>query len=104
MFTSITNFIISTKAPKINVHINSPYKSRVKSKRADKLKVLESPIINNNSSTSNKKSPSIRKYIDRLFRRKDIEFESGFGEFKFNLLIFQTTNQVEKFTTIHQVY
>lgn len=88
MFTSISNFIISTKAPKINKHINSPYKSRVKSKRVEKLKVLESPIISDINFTSNIKSLSLRKYIDRLFRRKDIEFESGFGEFKFNLVTF----------------
>lgn len=70
------------------MHINSPYKSRDKSKRNEKLKVLESPIINNEKSTSKKKSLSVRKYFDRLFRRKEIEFESGFGEFKFNLVIF----------------
>lgn len=87
MFTSISNFIISTKSPKVNVHINSPYKSRDKSKRNEKLKVLESHIINNEKSTSNKKSLSVRKYFDRLFRRKETEFESGFGEFNFNLVI-----------------
>lgn len=87
MFTSISNFIISTKPRKTNVHINSPYKSRDKSKRIEKLNVIESPIINNNNnnkSLSNKKSRSVRKYIDRLFRRKDIEFESGFGEYNYN--------------------